>query len=595
MSILFSSAPLAVLAGALSVALTALLIRFSVRLKLTAAPREDRWHKLPTPNTGGVAIFVSCALIYAVAARGQYAVIAATAAAMAVLGFLDDRIQLRPLIKFGCQSLAVVIVLANGVVFHATGWLALDLVISFLWITGITNAINLIDNMDGLCAGVVIIIAIFRTWFAINTGDSAAAALLLILAGSYAGFLIFNYRPARIFMGDCGSMFAGFALASLTIASPVAHTKAILSGLFYPALTFLYPIFDTMLVSLLRRAAGKPVSVGGRDHSSHRLASLGHSEQKVVWLLWLLTAAGSGAGLLTYWMPLEIHAIGALLVLGIVVFGFFLGTLPSYELPETAPVRSTWIRKRIPTLRAGTTLIVEASLAGIALLSAFLLRGEEFFSAGVQKQFWESLPILMICQGVVCSGFRTYNLGWRWFDTRDVVTLAKCTVLGSAMSMFLVWMTGTRDYSRAVVVLYAILFFCFAVGLRLSMRIFWQTLAPSQVRRRAAILGSGPTAELLTIILRKNVAMDALPILILDTDPAAEGTRINGVPVRYAGTQFLKLAHQFKTDLLIVSAQHNLSPHYVAIIDACRAGGLPVSLLEISMNPLESAVAAFAN
>jgi len=594
MNILFSAAPLALITGALSVALTALLIRFSVRLKLTAAPREDRWHKLPTPNTGGVAIFVSCALVYAVAARGQYAVIAATAAGMAVLGFLDDRLQLRPLVKFGCQSVAVAIVLANGVVFRATGWPVLDLVISFLWITGITNAINLIDNMDGLCAGVVIIIAVFRTWFAINTGDFAAAALLMILAGAYAGFLIFNYRPARIFMGDCGSMFAGFALASLTIASPLAHTKAILSGLFYPALTFLYPIFDTMLVSFLRRAAGKPVSVGGRDHSSHRLASLGHSEQKVVWLLWLLTAAGSGAGLLTYWMPLQIHVIGALLVLGVAVFGFFLGTLPAYELPETAPVRSTWIRKRIPSLRAGTILIVETSLAGIALLSAFLLRGEGSFSSGVQQQFWESLPIVMICQAAVCSAFRTYNLGWRWFDSRDLATLGRCTVLGSAMSMFFVWMFGTRDYSRAVIILYGVLFLCFTVGVRVSMRMFWQTLAPSKVRLRAAILGSGATAELLTIILRKHVAMDASPVLILDTDPAAEGTRINGVPVRYAGTQPLKLVQKFKADLLIVSAQHDLSPHYATIIDACRAGGLPVSGLEIGMKPLESAVAAFA-
>ena len=595
MSILYSSAPLAVLACILSAILTALLIRFSVRLKLTAAPREDRWHKLPTPNTGGVAVFVSCALIYAIAARGQYGVIAATAAGMAVLGFLDDRIQLRPLVKFGCQSVAVVIVLASGVVFRATGWPPLDLALSFLWITGITNAINLIDNMDGLCAGVVIIIAVFRTWFAINTADAAGADLLMILAGAYAGFLIFNYRPARIFMGDCGSMFAGFALASLTIASPIPHTKALLSGLFYPALTFLYPIFDTMLVSVLRRAAGNPISVGGRDHSSHRLVSLGHSEQKVVWLLWLLTAAGSGAGLLTYWMPIEIHAIGALLLLGVAVFGFFLGTLPAYELPETAPVRSTWIRKRIPSLRAGTILIVETSLAGIALLSAFLLRGEGAFSPGVQQQFWESLPIVMICQATVCSAFRTYNLGWRWFDTRDVATLGKCTVLGAAMSMFFVWMLGTRDYSRAVIVLYAVLFLCFTVGVRASMRMFWQTLAPSQVRMRAAILGSGAMAELLTVILRKHAAMDAMPVLILDTDPAAEGTRINGVPVRHAGTQTLKLIGSFKADVLVVSAQHDLSAQHVAIIEVCRAGGLPVSRLEISMQPLEHAAAVFAS
>ena len=176
---------LTIASALLAAAFTFACIRLSARLRLTAKPRTDRWHKSPTPNTGGVAIFLSCAAVYLLAARGQYPVVAAAAAGVALLGFLDDRIQLRPLVKFGGQSLAAVAVIASGVVFRVTGWEALDVVITFLWIAGVTNAFNLIDNMDGLCAGVTVIICGFRFWSALQTGDAAGAQFLAILGGVF--------------------------------------------------------------------------------------------------------------------------------------------------------------------------------------------------------------------------------------------------------------------------------------------------------------------------------------------------------------------------------------------------------------------------
>jgi UDP-GlcNAc:undecaprenyl-phosphate GlcNAc-1-phosphate transferase len=288
-----------VTAGLVSALLTRLLIRFSFRLGLTAQPRVDRWHKQPTPNTGGLAILVTTAIVCLAAAPGDYGRIVAVAVLVSLLGFLDDRIQLKPSIKFAGQSVAAVGIISGGVVFRATPWELLNYALSFLWIVGIANAFNLIDNMDGLCGGVTVIISGFRCWFAVANGDAACALIMAVLGGSFLGFLIFNYKPAKIFMGDCGSMFAGFLLGALTIASPVPRTGPVLSAFLYPALTFLYPIFDTMFVSVLRRAAGRPIWVGGRDHSSHRLVSLGLSEQQAVWLLWVLTASGCAAGLLT--------------------------------------------------------------------------------------------------------------------------------------------------------------------------------------------------------------------------------------------------------------------------------------------------------
>lgn len=319
----------AVTAALVSALLTRLLIRFSFRLGLTAQPRLDRWHKQPTPNTGGLAVLITVAMIYLAVVPGHYGQIVAAAALVALLGLLDDRIQLKPSIKFAGQSVAALGVIASGIVFRATPWELLNYALSFLWIVGITNAFNLIDNMDGLCGGVTVTISGFRCWFAVANGDAACALVTAVLGGSFLGFLAFNYKPAQIFMGDCGSMFAGFLLGALTIASPVPRTGVVLSALLYPALTFLYPIFDTVLVSVLRRAAGRPISVGGRDHSSHRLVSMGLSEQRVVWLLWVVTAIGSAAGLVVYSIPFSVLALTLLLIAACTMCGVFLS--PSWQ------------------------------------------------------------------------------------------------------------------------------------------------------------------------------------------------------------------------------------------------------------------------
>ncbi|HLY20556.1 MAG TPA: MraY family glycosyltransferase [Bryobacteraceae bacterium] len=290
------------LTGLLSALLTRLQIRLNSRLGLTAAPRADRWHRVPTPSSGGLAIFLSCAAAYWLACPGRYPRIALAAAALWIFGFLDDRLNLQPRLKLAVQVAAAFVVF-GGLVFPLTHYYPLDAALSMFWIVMITNALNLIDNMDGLCAGVVIIICLFRSWLLSAEGYRTDAELCAILAGAFGGFLIFNYHPARIFMGDCGTMPAGFALGALTLAGPAPHGAVVLAGFFYPALTFAYPIFDTALVSVLRKLAGRPISVGGRDHSSHRLASLGLDQRQVVCILWLLTGFGSSLGVMIHLMP----------------------------------------------------------------------------------------------------------------------------------------------------------------------------------------------------------------------------------------------------------------------------------------------------
>src|SRR5260370_133848 len=145
------------------------------------------------------------------------------AAGMAMVGFVDDRRRLRPLTKLLLQCALAAVVVGSGAVFRASGWHLVNVAFSFLWIVSITNSFNLIDNMDGLSAGVTVIISAFRVCALAAGGFWSDAALAAVIGGAFAGFLIFNYLPARIFMGDCGSMLAGFALAATTIASPLPH------------------------------------------------------------------------------------------------------------------------------------------------------------------------------------------------------------------------------------------------------------------------------------------------------------------------------------------------------------------------------------
>jgi UDP-GlcNAc:undecaprenyl-phosphate GlcNAc-1-phosphate transferase len=298
----------------------------------------DRWHRNPTPSSGGIAVFFAAAAIYCVLFLGQQDAIALGAAALWLLGLIDDRVRLRPSLKLLGQCAVCAAIVGTGIVFHPTASLVFNVLFSFVWLVGITNAFNLIDNMDGLCAGVAVIIAGFRFCLLTWSGNWADANLCLLIAAVYMGFLVLNYSPARIFMGDCGSMLAGFTLAALTIASPLPHTKAFVAGVFYPALTFTYPIFDTALVSVLRNMAGRPISVGGRDHSSHRLVSLGLSESRVVQILWVLTAVGSSLALVVHWIPMAAAAVSGLVFVALTAFGVFLAALPASPLPSGSRV-----------------------------------------------------------------------------------------------------------------------------------------------------------------------------------------------------------------------------------------------------------------
>jgi UDP-GlcNAc:undecaprenyl-phosphate GlcNAc-1-phosphate transferase len=284
----------------LAVLLTPLAAAIARRTAAVAKSKSDRWHSKPTPLLGGVAIAVATlgALLLFVPMQRDHAVVIAACGVLFAAGLVDDFVQIKPYQKFICQLLCAAVVAGFGLILPWTPYYALNVLITLFWLVGITNAVNMLDNMDGLAAGVSAIAAGFLAFNFLGNQQPQEALMLTALAGALVGFLVYNHQPASIFMGDCGSMFIGFFLASMALMSGGSgggRSRSVAAVLAVPVLVLLVPIFDTTFVTLTRTMAGRAPSQGGRDHTSHRLVALGLSERHAVWMLYCFAAA---AGLL---------------------------------------------------------------------------------------------------------------------------------------------------------------------------------------------------------------------------------------------------------------------------------------------------------
>ena len=222
----------------LSLALTPLTIRLARWKGYIATPQDDRWHKDPTPLIGGAAIFTAFAAALLVAGPGSpgtYSILAG-AAGIFVLGLIDDIFGLNPQIKLIGQIIISALMVAMGIQIEIIPWPALSIPLTIFWMVALINAFNLLDNMDGLAAGLAVITSCVLLIFSLQAGDYTVAALSAALGGAALGFLVFNFNPASIFMGDCGSMVLGFCLACFSILGTWRHATNLVVSLTVPIL-----------------------------------------------------------------------------------------------------------------------------------------------------------------------------------------------------------------------------------------------------------------------------------------------------------------------------------------------------------------------
>ncbi len=300
----------------------------AVRAGLVDRPSARKLHTHPTPLMGGVAIYLAVLLAFFALGRKynlhQFLAILTGASLVSLMGLWDDRFGLPPYVKLLGQTFAAALLVMAGVSVrlfrHAP---ALNYLIDFFWIVGITNSINLLDNMDGLAGGVAGIAAAFFTLLAAMSGQYLVGALSAAVTGACIGFLVYNYNPASIFMGDSGSLFLGFMLAAIGIKLRFPDNVTFVTWM-VPVLVLGLPIFDTSLVFFSRlRRRKNPLSTPGKDHCSHRLVKLGYTHREAVLTCYLITGAlGVVAIFVTQANVAEGYTVGGM-VLAVALYGIY--------------------------------------------------------------------------------------------------------------------------------------------------------------------------------------------------------------------------------------------------------------------------------
>jgi UDP-GlcNAc:undecaprenyl-phosphate GlcNAc-1-phosphate transferase len=577
---------------AVSAALVPLCRKIALGRGYVARPRTDRWNKRPTALFGGVAIAVT--VLGLATAGGDLLALALPLIGgllIFIVGLTDDIQSLKPTTKLIAEIALAAMFVFFGERLRWTDLPAVDMLLTMVWLVGVTNAFNLLDNMDGLCAGIAIIAgAALLVGLMGRPEVGPEMRYLAILLGATSGFLIYNAHPASIFMGDAGSLFLGLTLAALTLtAGGPAHDRSrILSIVGAPMLVLLIPIFDTTFVTVSRLLSGRPVSRGGRDHSSHRLVAIGLSERSAVRVLWALAAAAGAIGFAIHRSSdVDAWLLGVVFILAMVVFAAYLAQVRVYDESATGPARGvTLVLVEFMYKRRVAEVLLDVCLVLIAYYGAWRLRFEGAEWEAYSHSLLQSLPIALAIQMVALFIFGAYRGAWRYFGLMDGVAFAKAITAGTvALIVTLVYLYRFENYSRGVFVIYAALLMLLLCGSRASFRLIGEYARRRHTGLRLAIYGAGEAGSLVLRELLGHPDEQYRMIGFIDDDPATQSLRLQGYSVLGGERKLLELIAASAVDVVVIGSV-KLEPDRLARLDrACRDKA--VSLLQFSFR-LES-------
>ena len=562
---------------------TALVRRLAARYGWVAQPRGDRWHRKPTALHGGVGFYPPFALgaVWVLAGRFIPEWPALTSAdgfppelalatalllgslVMFLAGLWDDLRPFRPATKALWQLGVVSLFVYAGGLFPFTHIHALDFLLTYFWFIGITNAINMIDNMDGLSSGIAMVAGVTIVILSIHGrdptgGEALAVPLALIFVAALAGFWLHNRPPASIFMGDSGSLFMGYVLGALTIPSPLnsflglrSQTGTLESALILlvPAAVLAVPILDTTLVTITRTWRAQKAYHGGRDHSSHRLVSLGLSEKGAVWTLYAMAAFGGTIAVLLQRYPHQSLPLVGLFALILMLCGIYLGhvkverTGADHAPPSWTPLVSDILyKRRVGEVFLDTVLIV------ICFYGAYLLRFDGRLPQNMARAVVNALPLVVPGVLLSCLFAGIYLSRWRLFSIADVPRYALGVTGGTILSLALVTLATRFEpgQSRGAYIIFGLLLFIALLGSRFSFRFldsfFFQRRSTGMSEKAEPILiyGAGRGGKLLYEEVMFNAQMKQYVIIgFIDDDANWQGRNLCGLSVK-AGEEWLR-------------------------------------------------------
>jgi len=604
LSISLSNLTPSVVSLALALALTPVMRAISRRLGFVARPTSDRWHKKPTAMMGGVAIWLAVIVTYLslVPHSRQGWVVVGASSFLFLVGVTDDILHIKPYQKLIGQVMGAAIAVNYGLSLPWTRSFSVNMVITIFWLIGITNAINLLDNMDGLATGIAAIASGFLTLSFVANNQPTEALMMAVFAAALLGFLVYNSHPASIFMGDCGSMFIGFFLASAALVNiPGGRSRSIVPVLAVPILVLFIPIFDTTFVTILRKFSGRAASRGGRDHTSHRLVALGMSERRAVLMLYGLAALSGVLAIAVRQMKPDVSiALVAGFTLALTLLGVYLAGVRGYDEEEqVAAARNkplfTFLvdfsyKRRIFEVLLDVILII------LAYWSAYAIKFEPFSGSPAWKLFLRTLPVLVVVRLLAFLFFGVYRGIWRYTSIDDLMAFAKAVAAGSIISMTIIlFKFRFQGFSRAIFVIDALVMLMLLAGSRMAFRFFRQVLptANGGAGRRVLIYGAGDAGELLLRELLNNRELLYAPVGFMDDDPKKQGKVIHGLRVFGGNGLFPKIVTQQNVEQVLISTPRITEERIAELLSECETRNIDLKRMSIKIETLDKSGFSF--
>jgi UDP-GlcNAc:undecaprenyl-phosphate GlcNAc-1-phosphate transferase len=588
---------IAISAFAAAAAATPIVRAVARRFKAVALPRNDRWHRSPTAMMGGVAIFMAVMAVVPAMVRQQREgwVVLGASTLLFLVGLVDDFLKIKPYQKLIGQLVGAASVIYFWLVLPWTNSAGTNIMITFVWLIGITNAVNMLDNMDGLSAGIAAIAASFLGInFALN-GQFNEALMLAGFTGALLGFLIYNHSPASIFMGDCGSMFIGFFLAATALMSGSGggRSRSVLAVLTIPVLVLFVPIFDTTFVTVMRKLAGRAASQGGRDHTSHRLVALGLSEKHAVWMLYTLAVSAGLLALVVRHASIDVSIVViAAFIIVLTFLGIHLGRVRVYEEAELAAARDKPLVSFLLDL-SHKRRVFEVALDVVLIALAYYLAYAVKFGSARDSADWhlfvKTLPIVLVVKLAMFLATGIYRGIWRYASLNSVIDFARAAFVSSVTTVLVIVFAFRFDgFSRTVIALDAVFLMMFLTASRFAFRILRRIfpMPHAQASSRVLIYGAGDGGELVYRELRNNLLLNAVPVAFVDDDMAKSGRLIHGLHVYSTVTPLEEICAKLQIDQVLISTTKLSNERLTNIVGRCAAAGLLVLRAGMTFEPL---------
>jgi UDP-GlcNAc:undecaprenyl-phosphate GlcNAc-1-phosphate transferase len=586
------------------VCLTEIVRRLAPRIGALDLPSDRKMHHRPIPRLGGVAVvgaFVSTCVAAAfmgvsgMTAEGNaWTALWVAGAIMFACGLWDDLSPISARTKFIAQLAAACITVFAGVhidkVALAGDYIldlgALSVPITVLWIVGITNAFNLIDGLDGLSAGLGCIAAGTCAAIFFYSGAADDATILLVLFGALAGFLPYNFNPAKIFLGDSGSLVLGYVLAVMVVTGSQRFATA--TAVVIPVLTLGVPIVDTVL-SFSRRmvtrrstvaAAGpwrslsaiKQVFIADRDHIHHRLMATGLSHRGAVLALYAVAGTWSALAFLSVIAQLRnavllLVSAAVATAIGIARLGYF----------DTAVVRIGSAFERVDRPKFDRSFFfgfADLLLIALAYWSAYLLIEGSDASPSVRQWHLNVFPFVALMQLCLFWIAGLYRGLWRAIGIDDLLRVAIAVSAGGAVSFSFVIVNQPPEGTGSLFVVHTLTLGWLMSGLRSAYRLVDYSRFQSVVGARPVLIyGAGLGGRLLLRELRQNAAYGFHAVGFIDDDQRLRGQMISGLPVVGSLRDLPSLLHRKQIHTLLVSSESITGQPLKQALEACRSHG----------------------